>query len=948
MARHSYILPNEAIKFIGSDFKSSFKVFHANLQSARNKSTSLESLLSQINVQFDVLMLTETWYDTADYPFCLPEYDSCTLNREYGRGGGVMMLIRKDIKYERLPVYTRSSSDFEVLSVLSHRKLFVTIYRPPAGNLDTFFNFLESLFSYTNDNDLSLVCGGDFNINLLDSSSPVKHFKLMLEMYYIRNTISLPTRVTLQSSTLIDIFLTNYQSNELKSGVLAYDISDHLPIILCVKSPNKEKLAQRKVTFQRILPNQLEAFRRDVMRVDWSDVFNSSDVNSAYDCFIQKFTDIYISCFPFVTINLSRKIRKPWINGDLMARIKIKNDMFHRFIQTKDIILLREFKKYRNKLNKDIKKAKAHYLEKSFSAVKNNSKSTWRKLNEVLCRSQRTSPVEELLINGIIVNGASLADAFNDHFASLPTPQLSRHTKLSNNPPCPHSLFLTPTSDEEISSIFLNLKNSRSCDTQGMQIEPLKYVIDCIAPVLTHIFNLSFTTGTFPKQLQVAKVKPIYKKGDHNDLGNYRPISILPAFSKGLEKLLLVRLVSFLDTLDALSSAQYGFRKHRSTQLALLDQKEYILHNIEAKKLVLGVFIDFTKAFDYLNRTLLLEKLESYGIRGNAWELIKSYLSHRCQFVEVNGHPSHLIQTHTGVPQGSILGPLLFNLYLNDIDSLDDRAKFVIYADDTSIFFSSDDSTELFMIANSVLAKVAAWAQENGLVISIPKTKAIVFRPKTRQIPPNLTLSLNNTEIEIVSEFKTLGVIFTEHMSWDRHVDYISSKLASINGILYRHRDFLPKNILLLLYNSLFVSHLQYCSLVWGTTTLTNINKLSILQRRVLRIITRSQYDCDIYSVMQNLGIIRFENMYNYHLCLGLIREKKAKCNSLIRFAELAIKGPSRYPTRNLEFWKVHSFRTNYGFQTLKYRIPNILNTYLKDNIDILDLKPHELKSLFL
>lgn len=171
----------------------------------------------------------------------------------------------------------------------------------------------------------------------------------------------------------------------------------------------------------------------------------------------------------------------------------------------------------------------------------------------------------------------------------------------------------------------------------------------------------------------------MYKKGDRNNLGNYRPVSILPVFSKGLEKLIHARLASFAEKTKIITEAQYGFRPHRSTQMALLDQKEYILKNIESKTFVLGIFIDFTKAFDYLSRDLLLDKLSSYGIRGQSLQLIKSYLSHRFQFVKNNGYSSTLLHTRNGVPQGSVLGPFLFNVYINDIVDINSRAKFVIY-----------------------------------------------------------------------------------------------------------------------------------------------------------------------------------------------------------------------------------------------------------------------------
>lgn len=252
-------------------------------------------------------------------------------------------------------------------------------------------------------------------------------------------------------------------------------------------------------------------------------------------------------------------------------------------------------------------------------------------------------------------------------------------------------MFLWPTSESEIIATYTSLKNSTATDNAGLQIKPVKFVIGLIAPCLTHIINSCISCAVFPRRMQCAKVTAIYKKGDKNDLGNYRPLSILPAFSKGFEKIISARLVSFTDCYSILTDSQYGFRKDKSTELALLTQKEIILEMFESQNFVLGIFLDFTKAFDLINDNILNKKLEHYAIRGKALLLISSYLQHRSQFVMVNGHYSSIKPVNVGVPQGSILGPFLFVLYINDIVNIDPTAKHILYADDTSLFFAGSD-----------------------------------------------------------------------------------------------------------------------------------------------------------------------------------------------------------------------------------------------------------------
>lgn len=228
-----------------------------------------------------------------------------------------------------------------------------------------------------------------------------------------------------------------------------------------------------------------------------------------------------------------------------MAKIRVKNDFISRFIKTRNVVLLQEFKKYRNCLNKEIKNRKAHYLENSFRAVKEDCKLTWRRLNEVLGRSSVPTPIEELVINGETVHGTALADSFNEHFTNIPGPSLQHDNDHCINLQSSYSLFLSPDSANEVHVIFIELKNSSTCDTHGIQIRPVKFVLDIISPILAHIFNLCFSSGTFRKDIQLAKIKPVYKKGDQNKLNNYRSISILPVFSKGLEKLILLRFESY-------------------------------------------------------------------------------------------------------------------------------------------------------------------------------------------------------------------------------------------------------------------------------------------------------------------------------------------------------------------------------------------------------------------
>lgn len=320
--------------------------------------------------------------------------------------------------------------------------------------------------------------------------------------------------------------------------------------------------------------------------------------------------------------------------------------------------------------------------------------------------------------------------------------------------------FLNPTDEQEVFNMFLGLKNSKSSDINEIQIKPVKFVMDIIAPCLVHIYNLSLSSGHFPVSMKLAKVAVIYKGGNKHIISNYRPISVLPVFSKVLEKIIFTRLDNVFAKHCVFTDSQFGFRKGRSTEAALLFQKEIILQNIERRLITLGIFIDFSKAFDVLNHKILLQKLNRYGVRGTPLALLESYLNNRKQCVVIDGQCSSFRNIRTGVPQGSILGPLLFNVYINDIVNIDDEAQFIIYADDTSLFLSGEEADVLVCKANSILSKFFMWSETNGLKVNTTKTKAILFRSTNKPVSINNTINLGTSSIELVNQHKTLGVIF--------------------------------------------------------------------------------------------------------------------------------------------------------------------------------------------
>ena len=342
----------------------------------------------------------------------------------------------------------------------------------------------------------------------------------------------------------------------------------------------------------------------------------------------------------------------------------------------------------------------------------------------------------------------------------------------------------------------------------------IKNSFDLISEPLAQLINLSLTTGVFPDKLKVAKVIPIYKAENSENFSNYRPISLLTNFSKIFERAMYKRLITFVEQYEILYCYQFGFRKNHSTSMALIHLVNKITSAIDRKETTAGVFLDLSKAFDTIDHDILFDKLEHYGIGGLALTWIKSYFFERKQFVEFNQTCSSEQTNKCGVPQGSILGPLFFILYINDLPNASKVTEILIFADDTSIFYSHSDPKHLESVLNEELKKVDVWMKGNKLCVNIEKTNYIIFKSNRKSVATNFSLCFGNKLLEQKKD----------------HISYISKKISKSVGIMHRSRFNLSSKTKLSLYCTLIYSYITYCNLVWSSTYVTNLNRIFYLQ----------------------------------------------------------------------------------------------------------------------
>lgn len=363
-------------------------------------------------------------------------------------------------------------------------------------------------------------------------------------------------------------------------------------------------------------------------------------------------------------------------------------------------------------------------------------------------------------------------------------------------------------------------------------------------------------TGIFPSQLKIAKVMPLHKKNNKNLFENYRPISILPSISKVFERVIYNQLYEYFDINKLFFSHQYGFRKLHSTELAALELSDLITNYLDKNETPFCIFLDYSKAFDTINHTILLDKLQYYGIQNLALNLLRNYLSNRKQYVQYKNTSSDLLPITTGVPQGSILGPLLFIIYINDFNLSTKSFHPIMYADDTTLL-STLSKFESDKHLNSELNKILNWLKVNKLSLNKDKTKFMVFSTTSKNIyKPDLRIDVN-TKIEQVDSFNFLGIHMDNNMKWNSHINNISCKLLKTIGILNKLNKILPVSTLINIYNSLVLSTINYGQLTWGY----HATRVSQLQKRIIRIISSSPFNAHTEPIFKNLKLLKFEDI---------------------------------------------------------------------------------------
>ena len=674
-------IDNSCQKFNSSRFNDKFSTKKPNLnvvcfnvRSFNKNGDEFLAYIDELKLKFDVIILTETWASVGTLPLIsIPGYKAFHSIRTDCQAGGVGVFIRDIYScHERLCINNNIIEAVAIDVNLSYNESVTVIglYRPPNGSVSTFNSNLENFFDSLSLNSKNFIVGGDLNICLFKKEIDINtmSFASLMSSYSLIPHITLATREHRYTKSLIDNIWSNIVT-VAHSGVLDVDITDHYPVFAIFENLLCNENDIIRVSFRDFSVKNSISFKDDLKNVDWFE--NCIDVNVMTSSFLEKFYQIFNRNFPIKTKTIGlKRLKKPWLSKAIMKSIKEKHRLYKLFKQ--NLCDSDYFSNYRNLLTTLIRQSKKNHYSRKFSKAFDDIKETWKLINNTI-GSKRMKKTEFILKdNGDTIDKTDVANFFNKYFTSIAQKMQDSVQQDIGDPlsfiskSVDHSIFLLPCSPYEVRSVINKLNNSGS-GLHNPSSKTYKLVSDIIDEPISLIFNNILHSGIYPDKLKIACVTPIFKNDDSYNVKNYRPISCLPVLNMVLEKLFYSRFIDFINRNDILIDEQCGFRKGRSTNMALIELLHNIYQSFNNTEYFGAIFLDLRKAFDCVSHSILLNKLSIYGFRGKAHSILSSYLANRQQFVSANGNISEYLPVVHGVPHGSILGPLLFLLYINGL-----------------------------------------------------------------------------------------------------------------------------------------------------------------------------------------------------------------------------------------------------------------------------------------
>lgn len=942
-----------------------------NSQSFIVHKEEIEELI--VNKKPLMVCLTETRVsdDINDTELLIDNYNYIRVNSENRHTGGILVYFKNDLQFKVInnKIYSSNTWNLTFSIQLLNEIIISVVYHSPSMSDALFMDILQEIISdYVESKQFIIL--RDFNIDISKNSYYSNKLQSMMGELGLKNYVPTFTRITNNSQTLIDLAFSN---EFLKCDVWdSPKITDHE--ILSIELPKN----QRNLNMQNYFIGRnykkfdnikfVKILTKMISKTDKSD---DNNVNSLANHVIGSIEQTLNQIIPLTKFKIINKWKsKEWFDDEIKALKNKKNKIYKIAKETTDNIYWNEYKKIRNNLSKLIKQKKREYNDSTIDKNKKDGKKLWKHLKQIVSKKPKNSISKVKFDNKICDNNEDIADNFNKFFinsiteindAILDSNQLKRDNLSVND-------ILTNDIDNDNEDWcnfqkvnakdlfeFVNKLENKACTEDGINAEIIKKAWPYIDDQFVELVNVSLQTGEFPAEWKNSVITPIQKVQNTINASEFRPINVLPTFEKILETVVYKQLIKYLEKNNILVPEQSGFRESHSCETALKNVLNEFKNNCDKKRKTGVTFLDFKRAFETIDRDKLINKLKKYGIKSNVLKWFKSYLSDRTQQVKFNNVTSSKRKTKYGVPQGSILGPILFLIYINDLKKVLKYCKCKMFADDTIIYYSSSNSMEIENKINYDLNNLSIWLKENMISLNVKKTKFMLVRGvRASMTNEDCDIKIENEHMESVGVIKYLGVMIDKHLNFKDHVNYIIKKIAKKVNFLFRIGDSVSALTRTIIYKSLIAPHFDYCSTIFLSIGETELNLLQKAQNRAMRAIIR----CNKYTpIKQMLSALHFFNVRQRIALNTLIFIHKMKLRISPSYLTESLKNVGEthsYNTRqrnNIRIAKCNQTRTQHTLMYNGFKIYNDLPDNIKttDNVNTFRRKAKEyVKEMYL
>ena len=859
-------------------FKNKFTVGHLNCRSLNKNFIEFKYVLD--NTDFDAFACCETWLtkNTPKSRYILENFNIFRTDRLNKRGGGICLYIRKHYNARKISIPNQGAgadlAEMLWVEVSSNKsKIAVGVfYKPPKIPYACFERVFDSLlFIYSKYQHTILT--GDFNVNVLnqDSLDTKALNNFIIEPFDLKQLITTPTRITKNTSTLIDLILVGRQENVLFSGCCdAPGISDH-HFTYVAYNIKKEK-AKPQIIRTRVFKNfDFEGFNNFAENINWESIIHVGDINTKVTILENLINHALDPFAPFKTFTIRKPGGTPWINDEIKAKMMQRDKAKDSFNKTGDDRFHDIFKILKNGVNSMMRKAQIKMFNDEINSKVKSSEDFYKTAKRVNVISDKKNASgtnlnftpQELNDCFLLNNNADIDEKFVDE----------KITELYNNTiPCIHKFSFTAVSELDVIKMVKSIK-SNSCGVDDINIYVLKLLINRISGVLTHIINISFEHGVFPDRWKLAIIKPIPKILCPLTASDFRPISLLPALSKIIEKLVSKQWVFYLTKHCLLDPNQSAYRANHSTHTALLKITDDIFESLEDSEISILIFLDFSKAFDTVNHRLLLEKLKILGFDELTCNWVKSYLSNRYQCVKIGDQISEWKLIKNGVPQGSILGPLLFTILTSDMRKCFHFGNYHEYADDTTEYKNTkvENINSCIHDLNEDMDRVSDYCKNNFLKLNEAKCEFLIVGSKANL--NNLKdiildpIIINGKPIKRVYHAKSLGLNYDEVLSWTKQVNSCIGKAICKFKEFSNYKRMLCFEAKKILCESMVLSQFSYADSVCLNMNKALQYKIQKIQNMCIRFIfnCKSRKNTSMSRLRKKLGWLSMSEIRLLH-----------------------------------------------------------------------------------